>query len=325
MPKEVSISNRKIVVIGGGTGVFTVLSGLRKYFKNLTAIVTMADDGGSTGILREEFGILPPGDVRRALIALSNSDNRVLSELFNYRFHEGSGLKGHNFGNLMLTALERITGNFEEAINQGAKILSVEGRVVPVTLGNVRLVAELDNGEIIRGETNIDIPKHDGRLKIKRVWLSPDAAINPIARDAVMKADVVVIGPGDLYTSLIPNLLVRGMKKALRKSRGKVIYFVNLMTKFGETNGFRASDFVRTIEAYLGPGVIDYVIANNRKPQPERLRPYVMEKAEFVEVDRDSDVWRRTKPVLVVADLIRPRGMVRHDPEKVARIIKKLL
>ncbi len=314
--------NRKIVVIGGGTGVFTVLSGLRNYFSDLTAIVTMADDGGSTGILREEFGILPPGDVRRALIALSGSDNKILSELFNYRFMEGSGLRGHNFGNLMLTALERITGNFQKAIDQGAKILSVRGRVVPVTLENVRLVAELENGQIVRGETNIDIPRHDGRLKIKRVRLLPEAGINPSAKEEIMRADGVVIGPGDLYTSLIPNLLVRGMKDALLKTKGKVIYVVNLMTKFGETNGFRASDFLRTVEDYIGRGIIDYAVVNGKKPAPERLRPYIMEKAGFVEVDRENF---GAKPILISADLMRSRGMIRHDYEKTARIIRKLL
>jgi len=320
-----SRENKKIVVIGGGTGVFTVLSGLKNYFKDLTAVVTMADDGGSTGILREEFGILPPGDVRRALIALSKSDNKVLSELFNYRFHEGSGLRGHNFGNLMLTALERITGNFEKAIEHSGKILSAEGKVIPVTLSSVRLVAELDNGEVIRGETNIDIPKHDGRIKIKKVRLSPIADINPAARAAIMKADAVIIGPGDLYTSLVPNLLVHGMKDALKKTKGKVIYFVNLMTKFGETNGFGASDFYKNIEPYVGEKIIDYVIVNGKRPKPERLKPYVMEMAEFVEIDRDADVWKIGKPILVVSDLVRPRGMIRHDSEKVAKIIQKLL
>ena len=314
-------SGKKIVVIGGGTGVFTVLSGLKNYFKNLTAVVTMADDGGSTGILREEFGILPPGDVR-----LSDGKRaEILRELFNYRFHEGSGLRGHNFGNLMLTALERITGNFQEAVQQSGKILSVEGRVVPVTLGNIRLVAELDDGAVISGETNIDIPKHDGRLKIKKVWLSPQADLNIVARDAILKADAVIIGPGDLYTSLIPNLLVRGMKDALRKSRGKVIYFVNVMTKFGETNGFRASDFYEKIESYVGEGTIDYVVVNNKKPRPERLRPYVMEKAEFVEIDRESGAWKGGKPMLVASDLMRSRGMIRHDSEKIAKMIRKLL
>lgn len=314
-------SDKKILVIGGGTGIFAALTGLKKHFKNLTAVVTMADDGGSAGILREEFGILPPGDIRRALIALSATDNKILSELFGYRFAQGSGLSGHAFGNLMLTALERVTGSFEKAIEEAGKILSIEGRVLPVTLTKVSLSAELEDGRIVRGETNIDIPKHDGRLGIKKVWLEPDVLLNPAAKKAIMEADAVVIGPGDLYTSLIPNLLVKGMKEALRSTKGKKIYFVNLMTKFGETTGFRASDFVKTLEQYLGKGVLDYVVVNKTKPTAMRFRPYAKEKAEFVEPDLEN----LKKPTPVETSLIRKYGFVRHDADKVAELIKILV
>jgi uncharacterized cofD-like protein len=314
-------SEKRIVVIGGGTGVFTVLSGLREHFKNLTAIVTMADDGGSTGLLREEFGILPPGDIRRALIALSASDNKTLSELFNYRFKEGSGLAGHNFGNLMITALERITGSFEKAIKEAAKILSVQGSVVPVTLKPVRLMAQLEDGTVVRGETNIDIPLHDGRLKIRRVWLEPAAPLNPEARRVIMAADLVVIGPGDLWTSIMPNLVVYGMRQALKESKAKKLYVVNVMTKHGETNGYRASDFLRAIEDHLGKGVINYVLMNNKRPTATRLKPYIREHAEFVVPDIESS---SKHPVPITADLIRPRGFIRHDPAKLARVIAML-
>lgn len=317
-----SVKNtKKIVVIGGGTGVFTALSGLKKHFHNLTAVVTMADDGGSAGILREEFGILPPGDIRRALIALSATDNKTLSDLFSYRFAEGSGLSGHSFGNLMITALERITGSFERAVEEAGKILSIDGRVLPVTFKRVSLSAELEDGRVVRGETNIDIPKHDGRLGIKRVWLEPDASLNPEAKKAIADADAVVIGPGDLYTSLIPNLLVKGMKEALRSTKAKKIYFVNLMTKFGETTGFRASDFVNTLEAYLGEGVLDYAVVNKTKPSAMRFRPYAKEKAEFVE----PDIENLKKPTPVGASLIRKSGFIRHDSDKVAELIKMLV
>lgn len=322
LPSEDVKSNKKIVIIGGGTGVFTVLSGLKKQFSDLTAIVTMADDGGSTGILREEFGILPPGDIRRALIALSASDNEILSGLFNYRFEEGSGLSGHSFGNLLITALERITGSFSKAIDEAGKILSVQGRVLPVTLKKISLLAELENGEIVKGEANIDIPKHDGRLKIKKVWLEPKTPINPAAKKAILSADAIILGPGDLYTSLIPNLLVRGVKESLRQARGKKIYFVNLMTKFGETHGFRASDFVSSIEKYLGKGVLDYVIINKTKPSAMRFRPYVEEKAEFVEPDTDNF---SGKPTPILASLIRRSGFIRHDPEKIAKLVAMLI
>ncbi|MBI3114612.1 MAG: YvcK family protein [Candidatus Harrisonbacteria bacterium] len=315
-------SDKKIVVIGGGTGVFTVLSGLRKHFADLTAIVTMADDGGSTGVLREEFGILPPGDVRRALVALSGHDNAMLAKLFNYRFAEGNGLSGHSFGNLMLAALERITGSFPRAIEEAGNMLGVEGRVLPVTLTKTRLHAELENGKIVDGEANIDVPTHDGRLRISRVWLKPSARSTPAARAAIMEADAVLIGPGDLYTSIIPNILVRGVPEALQQTKAKKIYVVNLMTKFGETNGFAASDFVHTLERYLGENVLDTVIANSNTPGPARLRPYSHEGAALVGVDAGHFP---QKPELVRADLLRARGFLRHDSDKLARVVKKLV
>ena len=311
----------RIVVIGGGTGVFTVLTGLRSRFKNLAAIVTMADDGGSTGVLREDFGVLPPGDIRRALIALSKTDNKILSSLFNYRFKEGAGLYGHSFGNLMLTVLERITGSFESAIREASRILRVEGSVIPVTLKQTKLFAELESGAIIKGESNIDVPKHDGRLKIKKVWLEPTAKINPNAAKAIMNADIVIIGPGDLYTSIIPNLLVSGMRNALRKTKAKIVYMVNLMTKFGETNGFAASDFVKEIEKYLGEGVVDYVVVSNKKPKTPRLKKYEKEKAESVRFDKENF---GPQPKLITANLARSSGFLRHAPEKIARLINSL-
>ncbi len=308
----------KIVVIGGGTGVFTVLSGLRKYPVELSAIVSMADDGGSTGVLREEFGILPPGDVRRVLVAMSHSE-RLLSDLFNYRFEEG-GLKGHSFGNIMLTALERITGSFEEAVDEAARILRVKGRVFPVTLDNVRLFAELEDGKIISGETNIDIPKHDGLLRVSRVWLKPEAKLNEKAGRAIQEADLIVIGPGDLYTSIIPNLLVRGMRDSLKHSHAKKAYIVNLMTKWGETAGFSAADFLTAVEKYLGDGVLDYVVVNNRRAPSERARHYEKENAEFIELGSLP-----SKPTPVLGDYLRGRGFVRHDPDKLAKILISLM
>lgn len=311
---------KKIVVTGGGTGVFAVLSGLKKYPVDLTAIITMADDGGSTRILREEFGILPPGDIRRALVALSHSDNKMLSNLFNYRFKEGAGLRGHNFGNLLLTALERITGSFSAAIDEAGKILSVEGSVVPVTLDKPRLMAELENGKIIKGETNIDIPSHDGHLKVKRVWLAPAARLNPGAKKALLEADAIVLGPGDLYTSLAPNLLVRGFREALRASRGKKIYVANIMTKFGETNGFRVEDFLKIVMGMIGEETLNYVLINTKKPNSARLKKYAEERAEFVE-------WIKLppKPTPIFGDFLRDQGFLRHDPDKLARAIVSLI
>ena len=315
---------KKIVVIGGGTGVYAVLTALRNDFDNLTAIVTMADDGGSTGVLREEFGMLPPGDIRRALVALSSSDNKMLADLFAYRFKEGVGLTGHNFGNLLITALHRITGNFEKAIHEAGKILRIRGEVIPVTLKFTKLITELEDGQIIRGETNLDIPQHDGHLRIKKSWLKPEVKINENAKRAILNADLVIIGPGDLYTSIVPNLLVGGMKEALKKTDAKVVYFVNVMTKFGETHGFAASDFINIVKEYLGEGVLDFAILNSKKPSPQRLSGYIQERAEFVEADMENiKIGKSGLPLAV--DLIRSKGFVRHDPEKVLKVIKMII
>ncbi len=323
-PGRAGSRKKKIVVIGGGTGVYMVLNALRNDFDDLTAIVTMADDGGSTGILREEFGMLPPGDIRRALIALSSSDNKMLADLFSYRFEEGTGLTGHNFGNLLITALHRITGDFEKAIHEAGKIVRIRGKVVPVTLQSTRLIAELEDGQIVKGETNLDIPKHDGHLRITRAWLAPAAKLNPNARQAIMDADLVIIGPGDLYTSIIPNLLVSGMREALKKTDAKVAYFVNVMTKFGETHGFAASDFVRIMTHHLGEGVLDFAVLNNKKPSPRRLSGYIKERAEFVEPDVEN-IKIGTAGLPFAVDLIRSKGYVRHDPGKVLSLVKMII
>lgn len=311
---------KKIVVIGGGTGVFTVLTGLKKYSLDLVAIVTMADDGGSTGILREEFGVLPPGDVRRALVALAAADKKILSQLFNYRFYKGTGLSGHSFGNLMLTALEKITGSFMSAIKESERILGVKGKVLPSTLAKVRLYAQLENGQIIKGEKNIDVPQHDGRFSIKKIWLKPSGTLNPEAKDEILRADGIVIGPGDLYTSLLPNLLVKGMPQALKKSKAKKIYVVNLMTKYGETNGFEAGDFITEVEKYLGQGVLDYVLINNKRPSPRRVRKYALERSALVKIGRLP-----AKPSPVLGDFLRYQGFIRHDPDKLAKAIVSLI
>lgn len=309
----------KIVVIGGGTGAFGVLTGLKNYPVDLTAVISMADDGGSTGVLREEFGILPPGDIRRALVALSHSDNRLMAELFNYRFNQG-GLKGHNFGNIMLTALERMSGGFDKAVERAGHILGVSGAILPVTLDDVRLVAELEDGTTVHGESNIDIPKHDGRKKIKKVFLKPEGKINHKAKEAILAADLIVLGPGDLYTSVIPNLLVKGVKEALNKSRAKKIYVVNIMTKWGETSGFKADGFVSAVEKYIGQGKIDYAILNTKKPSPIRLKKYEKEGAEFVET---KEIMK--KPTLIMGNFLRPSGFIRHDPENLAKTIISLV
>src|SRR6056297_2640265 len=269
---------KKIAVIGGGTGIYSVLTGLKKQSVELSAIVSMADNGGSTGVLREEFGVLPPGDIRRALVALSESEE-LLCELFNYRFEKGS-LEGHNFGNLFLTALSEMEGSFQQGVEQAMTLLNVKGKVLPVTTEDAQLHAELENGQVIKGETNIDVPKHDGNLKIERVFLKPECSINPKAKKNLKEADVIVIGPGDLYTSIVPNLLVDGVPEVIKGSNADVVYICNLMTKFGETNGFKASDFIDTVKKYLQQ-TPDYVLINSKKPSSERIKKYEQEGAEF--------------------------------------------
>lgn len=312
---------KKIVVIGGGTGTYTVLIGIKKYPVNITAVVAMADDGGSTKLLREEFKVLPPGSVRPALIALSNAEKYV-SDLFHFRFENGEGLKGHNFGNLFITALTKQAGSFEKAIEVAGKILNIQGEVVPSTLDDCVLRARLSNGRVIEGEANIDEPKHDATMKIEEVTLKTPCKANPKALQALEEANVIVIGPGDLYSSIVPNFLVDGIAEAIQKSKAKKVYVCNLMTKYGETNNFTANDFVDIIEKYLGSGVLSHVIVNTQKPDEERVEKYEKEHAQFVEYDAKELKSKRIK--VIEEKLLRPVGSIRHDSDTLARIICKL-
>ncbi len=310
---------KNVVVVGGGTGTFVVLSALKEYPVKLTAIVSMTDDGGSTGILRDQYGVLPPGDVRRALVALSESSD-TMRDLFNYRFDNG-GLHGHSFGNLFLSALEKVTGSFDAALKEASLILKINGEVVPATLEDSRLWARLASGKIIKGETNIDIPKASDRGRIKEVWLEPEAQMNPRVKKVLHDADLVIVGPGDLYTSIVPNLLVRGMRQEMKKSKAKKVYVCNLMTKAGETDGFKAEDFMGEMEKYLGKGVLDYAIFNDKRPSPQIMRRYGREHAEFIAPPTNRS-WHGVKYVL--ANLIDARSgeFVRHGSKK--RLAKAL-
>ncbi|MBI2055550.1 MAG: YvcK family protein, partial [Candidatus Sungbacteria bacterium] len=295
---------------------------LKKYPVSLMAVVSMADDGGSTGVLRDQYGVLPPGDIRKSLVALAEA-GPTLRRLFNYRFGSGD-FRGHAFGNIFLSALEKITGDFASAVDQASRLLQIRGRVIPVTLDDTRLYAELRDGEIIRGETNIDIPKNELRAPIRKVWLKPEANINPQARKAMAEADLIVIGPGDLYTSLIPNLLVRGVASAMKQSRAKKIFVANLMTKPGETAHLKAADFVPEVERYLGRGIIDFAVFNKERPKLRVLKRYRRAGAEFID-PRGLDLARK-KPKYVLADLLDSGKFARHSPrEKLARVILKLI
>lgn len=314
--------SKKVVVIGGGTGVFTVLTGLKKYPYELSAIVSMADDGGSTGLLREEFGTLPPGDIRRALVALSNTDNKTISDLFNYRFKGKGTLSGHSLGNLLLTALEKITGGFDTAVQEAVKILNVQGNVIPVTLKSTKLVAELADGREISGETNIDIPKHDGRVPIKHLFLNPEVPANPAAIQAIKEADFVILGPGDLYTSILPNLIIKDIAQAINETSAKVIYIVNIMTKYGETYEFKAHNFVKVIQDHLGKTVIDYSIINTEMPTGEILKRYEEDKEEPVLYDEENF---KNGVKVITGELLRKGKFLRHNPQKLAKVLSGII
>lgn len=321
MRKEQSEMKCNITTIGGGTGTFNVLSGLGQDRRlNLAAIVSVADSGGSTGELRDEFGILPPGDVRRAIVALAE-DTEVVRRLFEYRFKEGKRIAGHTIGNLLLTALTDIMGDFERGIEELSDMFDVHGKVIPVTRDNVSLGVTLENGHRILGETDIDVPKHDPNIPIRDAFLLGGGRLNPRAKEAIDNSDYVIIGPGDLYTSIIPNLLCKGMVEAIRNTGAKVIYVCNIMTKHGETDGFAVEDFVRVIEEYLGEGAIDYLLVNNGELRDDLLKKYEAEGKIPVRLhDRESLVRKGIK--IVERDFTSETDYIRHDPRKLARTVE---
>lgn len=320
----------KIVVIGGGTGSFGVLSGLKNYTTQITALVAMADDGGSTGVLRDELGVLPPGDIRQCLVALSNSDR--VRDLFSYRFDDGFA-EGHSFGNIFLSTLEKITGSISEAIKLAEEVLRVNGHVVPITLDNAKLVIKEKNGRQSKGQHKVDIMKF--LSKRPKIWLEPVPKLNPEAEKAILEADVVVIAPGDLYTSLAPALVVPGVREALKKSPARKVYIANLVNKVGHTDGFKVSDFPAEIERFVGAKFLDFVIYNNGKPSGYLLKKYTRDGENPVEVDLEklekqhyrirgadliaSRAWKNPSK----KDKIR-RSFIRHDPDKLARQIMRI-
>jgi uncharacterized cofD-like protein len=316
--KRVLEKGPKIVVIGGGTGLATLLHGLKEYTSNLTAVVTVADDGGSSGRLRKEFGVLPPGDIRNCLVALADAEPLV-GKLFQYRFEEGTELAGHNFGNLFITALSRVTGDFDAAIKESSKVLAIRGRVLPSTLDKVVLVAKYTDGSETAGESMI--PKSD-RL-IQKIHLRP-ANCRPTdeAIDAIRKADVIVLGPGSLYTSIMPNIVVGRIGQEIINSKGVKIYVCNIMTQKGETEDYKASDHLKAIIDHAGPGIVDYCIINTAKIKPEMLQKY--ESEEAYPVIPDSENIKKMKCKVIEAHIVKAEGYVRHDSDKVSKIIVDL-
>jgi uncharacterized cofD-like protein len=327
---------KKIVVVGGGTGTHTILRGLKKYVPefSISAIVTMADSGGSTGRLRDEFGQLPVGDVRMALVALADdtgADDDLLRELFMYRFTRGEGLVGHNFGNLLLTALTDIVGNERDAIGVAARLLRVAGDVIPVTTDNVHLQATYSTGDMVVGEHAIDTPAaHLHGAHITNLSLSPRAALNPVAYEALVSADVIIFGPGDLYTSILANCIVTGFKEAIAKSGASIVYVPNLMSRPGQTFGMTATAHVHELAEYSAR-MPDHVLVNTT-PLPESLvLRYQAEGTHPIEVDFGAVPYQvhasdllATESVITKAGDTLVRSLIRHDSHKVAALVHSI-
>ena len=309
----------KIVVIGGGTGLSTLLHGLKEYTNNITAIVTVADDGGSSGRLRQDFDVLPPGDIRDCLVALADAEP-LMAKLFQFRFGEGTELKGHNFGNLFITAMTKVTGNFDAAIKESSKVLVIRGSVVPSTLDKVTLVAQHQDGTETVGESNI--PK--AQKPVKRIYLKPSGS-KPTheAIEAIRKADSIVLGPGSLYTSIMPNLLVDRIYKEIISSKAMKAYVCNVMTQKGETDGYKASDHLRAIIEHTAPGIVDYCIMNTAKIPDGILRRYHEEGSNPVAVDSENLKKMKCRPI--EAHIVTIKDYVRHDADKLAKIIVDLV
>ncbi|TAL19175.1 YvcK family protein [Patescibacteria group bacterium] len=321
------MDSKKIVTIGGGTGNFTVLSGLKEYKHQLSAIVSMADDGGSTGVLRTELGVLPPGDVRQCLVALSRS-SALLRDLFTYRFESGR-FEGANLGNLFLSALQKITGDFDTAVQRTGEVLRIRGSVIPVTTENITLVATLSDGFVVRGQAEINNTVLTAAVSLT---LDPMPRANPRALAAIAEADLVVIGPGDLFTSIIPNLLVRGVPAALSSSSARKVYVANLVNKPNHTKDFHVADYALVIEKYLGARAFDAVIYNTEPPSAELLSRYAREGERPVRSDGEGfegAAYRAIGAPLLSEKIVAPqnphdqieRTLIRHDSVKLAKVL----
>lgn len=317
----------KIVTIGGGSGQFALLSGLRDLGGiDITAIVSMVDSGGSTGRLRDELGILPPGDVLKCVLALSPQRDIIRTMLLK-RLTGDRRLRGHNAGNMLLTMLAEYTRSFATGVKALSEILDAQGTILPVTVDKATLVAQLTDGSRIYGQKAIDVPRETQREKIQDIYLVPHhhdtISVYPPVIEAINSADFIFIGPGDLFTSIIPNLLVPGVKEAMQGTKARAFYIVNIMTKYGETDTFKGYDFVRSIEEYIGR-TTDGVIYNTMKPAQKILEQYKEEKAEFVEIDENRKEWKGRK--IYSLDLLSVTGgIVRHDSKKLAALISEII
>lgn len=330
---------KKVVVIGGGTGTYTSLVGLKKYPLDISVIVSMTDSGGSNRVIRDEFGLLPTSDLRQAMVALAGEEEGdLLRKLFIYRYNQGVGISGMTFGNLFMAALTEILGSQKEAIAETCRLLHVNGNIIPVTYDNSQLVARYDNGKQVMGEHHIDEPDlTTGQHRIVGLEVFPRARANPEALEAIKNADLIIMGPGDLYTSLLCNLVVTGIAKAVAKSKAQKVFVLNLMTKFGQTTGFTGSDYLFELYKYLAGGVIQTILVSKPfKLKGDVLKRYKEEKAEIVNDDLDFSN-QSPKPMIIRADLVSDkiyekqkgdilaRSLIRHDPDKLAKALVSLL
>jgi uncharacterized cofD-like protein len=307
----------KLTVLGGGTGLSILLRGVKKLTSDITAIVTVTDDGGSSGALRREMGVLPPGDIRNCLVALSGEET-LMSRLFQYRFPASRSLGGHSFGNLFITAISSVTGGFSAGVEQASNVLAIRGRVLPVTLHSVALRAKLDNGEIVRGESNISRAKS----RIRELSVSPPLPpAGPKVLEAILDADAVIAGPGSLYTSIVANFLVKGVPSALKRTKAPKIYICNVMTQPGETTGYSVCDHAEAMSKHSGGNIFDYIVVNTGRIPPKIAKRYAR-KGSFPVLPRLPEC-RGAK--IIRADLVSRKEYARHDSEKLARVVSKIL
>ncbi len=321
--KDQSGKGPRIVAIGGGTGLSTMLRGLKVFSPNITAVVTVADDGGGSGVLRQELGMLPPGDIRNCILALADTEP-LMEQLLQYRFKDGK-LKGQSFGNLFLAAMDGISSSFEEAVKRMSDVLAVTGRVLPVTLENLTLCAELEDGCIISGESQIGHHGSFNKCRIKHVYLEPSCA-EPLddVLDAIDQADIIVLGPGSLYTSIIPNLLVRGICPAIKRSRALKLYVCNVMTQPSETEEYSVFDHISALEEHSYAGIVDMCIVNNSFIPDELREKYHNDGADQVIIDREKVMAAGIR--LIEGDYASLKNnLVRHDPKKLAEAVIEVL
>jgi uncharacterized cofD-like protein len=317
----------KVVAIGGGTGLSSLLRSLKRLAKEeiiegLTAVVTVADSGGSTGRLRRDYNIPAPGDIRNCIVALAERED-LLKDLFQYRFEEGE-LKGHAFGNIFLTALTKITGNFLDAVRYSCKVLSTAGEILPSTVESVHLVAQFEDGEVVKGEDKIPEYAKKHRKRIKKIWLDPAGVKAPIDTvEAILNADFILIGPGSFYTSIVPNFLIKDIAEAYKNSKAKKVFIVNAMTQPGETDGFRAFDHVKKFSEITGVGFPDFAVVNTRMPYYKLLKKYLAEGQEPVVPDVSE--FAKHNIQVVAEDLIgEDDNFIKHSPEKLSEVLKRI-